>query len=209
VRRSGGDDSPFIAHATSRQLSTKHAQSRAEVMRPHTPTPSKYLGPGLIAKHVGGGEASCPTGDAIRHSSIVRRAHDVVQLVYASRPVGDLDHFDVQQIIATSRRHNWRAGVSGSLLFTGTGFVQVLEGRQDAVRRLFDRISIDKRHTKVRIVLQAPLARRAFPDWTMGCLFDAQLDADVEALLETPATSSLMVAKITNRMAADAFLGSG
>ena len=209
MRRSGGDDSPPIVQGTSRQLSTKHAQSRAEVMRPHTPTPSKYLGPGLIAKHVGGGEASCPTGDAIRHSSIVRRAHDVVQLVYASRPVGDLDHFDVQQIIATSRRHNWRAGVSGSLLFTGTGFVQVLEGRQDAVRRLFDRISIDKRHTKVRIVLQAPLARRAFPDWTMGCLFDAQLDADVEALLETPATSSLMVAKITNRMAADAFLGSG
>ena len=176
-------------------------------MKPHTFRASEYPGATLIAKRVDSGDAFCPAEEMVPHRSIARRAHDIVQLVYASRPVGALDHLDVQQIIATSRRHNWRAGVSGSLLFTGTGFVQILEGRQDAVQKLFDRISIDKRHTKVRVVQQAPLARRAFPNWTMGCLVDAQLDADIEALLDAPAISSLTVAKITNRLIADAFLG--
>ncbi len=135
------------------------------------------------------------------------RKHDIFQVVYASRSVGALDHFDLQQIVAASRRHNWRAGVSGSLLFSGTGIVQVLEGRQAAVQQLFDRIARDKRHAEVRIVLQAPIARRAFPDWTMGCVFDAQLEADIEGLLESPTISSLLVDKIASRLAADAFLG--
>jgi hypothetical protein len=41
----------------------------------------------------------------------------------------------------------------------------------------------------------------------MGCLFDIQLDADIDTLLGAPAEPSLLVTKITNRMAADAFLG--
>jgi len=168
---------------------------------------SEYPGTGLTAKRVGSGEAFCPAGEVVSHRSVIRRATDIVQLVYASRTVGALDHLDVQQVIATSRRHNWRGGVTGSLLFTGTGFVQVLEGRRDTVQKLFDRIACDKRHTKVRIVLQAPLAKRVFPDWTMGCLFDIQLDADIDTLLGAPAEPSLLVTKITNRMAADAFLG--
>ena len=143
----------------------------------------------------------------IHQASTARRANDLVQLVYASRTGGAFDHFAAQQIIATSRRRNWRAGVSGSLLFTGTGFVQVLEGRRDAVQELFGRIAIDKRHNNVRMVLQAPLAKRAFPDWTMRCVFDARLDGDIDTLLDTPANSSLIVARITNRMAAEAFLG--
>jgi len=144
----------------------------------------------------------------MRHrTTAAHRVHDIVQLVYVSRAVRELERFDLQQIIATSRLRNWRAGISGSLLSTGTQFAQVLEGRADAVQVLMGRIVRDERHTSVRVAFQAPILKRAFPDWTMSCIFDPQLGCDIDDMLGAPDISRAIIAKLVDRMAADAFLG--
>ena len=132
---------------------------------------------------------------------------DIVQLVYVSRTARGLDEADVQQMLITSRRNNWRVGVSGCLLFTGTGFAQAIEGRPDAVKHLFERIAVDTRHTDIRVALHAPISRRAFPNWSMGSVFDLQLGTDLEALLDMPVVPPTMIGRLTDRMAADSFLG--
>ena len=148
-----------------------------------------------------------PVGETVSRNAAAKRVNDLVQLVYVSRSVGRLDGFSIQQIIATSRRHNWRAGVTGCLLFTGTGFVQALEGRADVVRNLFDLIAEDKRHVEIRSVLHVPISNRAFPDWAMGSIFDPELAADIDNILSTIDVSPINVAKIVNRMVAESFLG--
>jgi len=148
-----------------------------------------------------------PVGETVSHTAAAKRVTDLVQLVYVSRSVRELDGFSIQQIIATSRRHNWRAGVTGCLLFTGTGFVQALEGRADAVRSLFDLIAEDKRHVEIRSVLHVPISNRAFPDWAMGSIFDPQLAADIDDILNTLNDCPIKVAKIMNRMVTESFLG--
>ena len=47
---------------------------------------------------------------------------------------------------------------------------------------------------------------RVFPDWTTGCLVDLQVNSDIVAMLETPSATPTIVAKLTNRMVADAVL---
>jgi len=112
-----------------------------------------------------------------------------------------------QRIVALSRHHNWRAGVTGCLLFTGTGIAQALEGRAEPVRRLYDCIVRDPRHTHIRIAFESGVAARSFPDWAMGFVPDAALATEIVALLDAGAPSPAGVARLMGRMTADAFLG--
>jgi hypothetical protein len=68
--------------------------------------------------------------------------------------------------------------VTGALLFTGSGFAQVLEGPREVVERTFERIIADPRHADVTVLSFTPTERRCFPDWPMG--FTAQIAADAD-----------------------------
>ena len=47
-------------------------------------------------------------------------------------------------------------------------FLQVLEGPESAVRRLYATIRADPRHTNVETLLTTSAAERTFPNWEMG-----------------------------------------
>jgi hypothetical protein len=86
---------------------------------------------------------------------------------------------EVRAILTTARRLNAADNVTGALLFTTSGFAQVLEGPRDVVERTFERIGFDPRHTDVTILSFTPTERRSFPDWSMGfCSQAAQGAAD-------------------------------
>ena len=94
------------------------------------------------------------------------------RLVYYSRnalPGPEADQAaEVRQILASSRRNNPRAGVTGALMFNGGCFAQVLEGPREAVERTFERIQRDARHADVVALQLAPVGRRGFPAWSMA-----------------------------------------
>lgn len=84
----------------------------------------------------------------------------------------------INAIVASARSANKANNITGALLFTGSGFAQVLEGPREVVERTFDRICADPRHADVTVLSFTPTERRCFPDWPMG--FTAQIGADAD-----------------------------
>ncbi len=77
---------------------------------------------------------------------------------------------ELEEIVATARRNNQTDGVTGALLFTGSGFAHVLEGARDALDRIFERIADDPRHTGVTVLSFTPTERRRFPEHAMALI---------------------------------------
>ena len=92
----------------------------------------------------------------------------LVRLLYASRPVAPLTTEVVDAILAQSRAHNPKLGITGILCYSHDLFLQVLEGSRDAVCELYNTIVRDERHDHVRILSYEEIAERRFGNWTMG-----------------------------------------
>jgi hypothetical protein len=75
---------------------------------------------------------------------------------------------EIRAIVAIAVQRNTADSVTGALLFTASGFAQVLEGPRDVVERTFERISLDPRHSDVAALGFTPTDRRRFRDWPMG-----------------------------------------
>ena len=91
----------------------------------------------------------------------------VRQLLYASNTSRDTPDSVLDDILAASRRNNAGAGVTGMLLYVEGGFMQVLEGGEEAVGAIYHRICRDKRHWNTLVLLDRS-APRAFSEWSMG-----------------------------------------
>ena len=92
----------------------------------------------------------------------------LVRLLYASRPAAPLTTAVVDVILAQSRAHNARLGITGILCYSGDIFMQVLEGGRDAVNHLYRRICSDSRHRDVIVLHHEEITERRFSNWTMG-----------------------------------------
>ena len=92
----------------------------------------------------------------------------LVRLLYASRATAPLTTPVVDSILAQSRAHNPRHGITGMLCYSEDLFLQVLEGGRDEVCDLYNAIARDDRHANVRILCYEEIAERRFGNWTMG-----------------------------------------
>jgi len=64
--------------------------------------------------------------------------------------------------------NNKAINVTGMLLFDSGSFLQILEGEEEQLKKLFKTISNDRRHKNiVKIVFEA-IAERKFQEWSMG-----------------------------------------
>lgn len=97
------------------------------------------------------------------------------QLVYVSKPTTEMPLSEVRALLVKARINNHFKDISGILLFDGETFLQVLEGPQDAVLPLFDKIAQDPRHTQVEALFQRGIVERDFDGWSMGL---AHIDGD-------------------------------
>jgi hypothetical protein len=77
---------------------------------------------------------------------------------------------EVQAIISSSQVNNPLDGITGVLVFNGTAFMQILEGSEAAVDELVCRLARDPRHSNMSARDERLIARRTFPDWSMGYL---------------------------------------
>ncbi len=92
----------------------------------------------------------------------------LVRLLYASRVVEGADQTLLDSIMAESRAHNPRAGITGILCYSGNIFLQVLEGSRREVSHLYNRIASDERHSDVEILHFEEVTERIYSNWTMG-----------------------------------------
>ena len=102
-----------------------------------------------------------------------------------------------QDILATSRRKNAAAGLTGFLHRESDVYYQWLEGPEPEVLKAFDRIRSDDRHGDVEVLDRQQTETRSFPTWSMGygnskttSLFDWAADHD--APLHPPRVSDIL-----------------
>ena len=91
-------------------------------------------------------------------------------LFYCSLASKNILSGDILNILKCSRQNNIKVGVTGILLYweKTNQFLQVLEGEENIVFNLYDKISKDNRHSLSKIIYQEDIQERGFKDWSMA-----------------------------------------
>ncbi len=97
-------------------------------------------------------------------------AETVFRLVYRShsRIPEETENEELGRILTVSRANNAGCGVTGALMYYDRWFAQALEGSQQAVQALFNRIMLDARHDSVEVREQGAVPARVFGRWAMA-----------------------------------------
>lgn len=90
------------------------------------------------------------------------------ELAYASAARTLFTPPELSELLRVARRNNERAGVTGILLYHEGSFLQLLEGEQEQVEQIYERVRLDPRHWRVSVVRQGPVPERRFSSWSMG-----------------------------------------
>jgi hypothetical protein len=88
-------------------------------------------------------------------------------LTYTSRARLDLADEELNDIHQTARHLNALDGITGLLLFDGSRFLQIIEGAEDAIDNLVERLRLDLRHSAFEIRDERLVEQRSFADWSM------------------------------------------
>lgn len=88
-------------------------------------------------------------------------------VAYTSRARLDLGEDDLRQIHEKARHLNALDGISGLLVFDGARFLQIIEGSEEAIDNLVERLRHDPRHSAFEIRDERLVNSRSFPDWSM------------------------------------------
>lgn len=107
---------------------------------------------------------------------------DLYEVLYVSTLAPQQSPGVVAEIAAHARVANAQRDITGLLIFDGMRFCQQLEGYQNDVLALIERIRNDPRHIHVEILHHGPAARRRFQQFSLA--FSAVEDEDTLAQLE-------------------------
>lgn len=89
-------------------------------------------------------------------------------LAYVSRQSHILSEEDISALLQKCRSNNSQKDITGMLIYFDGTFVQFLEGPEYNINELFAKISKDKRHQDVILLLDGKSEKREFSDWTMA-----------------------------------------
>lgn len=92
----------------------------------------------------------------------------MLSLIYVSTSVKLLNDEELLDILKASRENNSSKDVTGLLLYKGGNFMQVLEGPDEAVEALYEKIKADPRHKDVNVLSREQISARQFPAWEMA-----------------------------------------
>lgn len=92
----------------------------------------------------------------------------LVQMVYSSVAAVNFATDDLIQLLAESRLNNSCRNITGMLLYDQGCFFQVLEGNKIDVEHVLEKIKMDSRHRNIVTIINVPISKRSFEDWSMG-----------------------------------------
>ena len=104
------------------------------------------------------------------------------RMIYCSQSTIDFSPEELISLLELSRVNNQTSGLTGMLLYSSQSFLQMLEGDPAALEETYGRIVADDRHVNLRLLMNADVPARLFPDWTMGFehIDDEELAEDLE-----------------------------
>ncbi len=92
----------------------------------------------------------------------------IFYLAYHSFATDSFTKSDFSDILSTSRFHNKLKDITGILLYHEGNILQLLEGDEDSVIKLFNKIKLDSRHNNITKIISGISTAHNFPDWPMS-----------------------------------------
>jgi hypothetical protein len=108
-----------------------------------------------------------------------RETYPIFRLTYLSKPVKPFTDEDFDDIETKSVDANNARDVTGLLMVHGDRILQMLEGREAAVRELYAKIEADPRHTILKMVSTVEDEERLLLTWSMVVRRMSGLSSDV------------------------------
>ncbi len=91
-------------------------------------------------------------------------------IMYKSIPSKDIGKSKFQELLQNSQERNRLHSVTGYIFLSKTKIVQLIEGDDVVINKLYDRIKLDNRHTEVSVILDKQIERRTMMNWNMAIL---------------------------------------
>lgn len=110
-------------------------------------------------------------------------SESLLRLVYVSTATAAADKGVLQSILDSSIARNKSSGVTGVLCSGGGHYMQVLEGPERNVLRLYSRIDADPRHRDSTLLSISLVSQRMFEAWSMGHLEGQPVWSDAHTVL--------------------------
>ena len=89
-------------------------------------------------------------------------------LIYLSCTTNYIGTSDLNNIIQSANHYNPKFNITGILLYHNEYFLQMLEGQESDLNRLFAKIEKDSRHRCLYEPLKGVMSERLFSQWSMG-----------------------------------------
>jgi hypothetical protein len=99
---------------------------------------------------------------------VMKRTNDLYQLLYISAIAPDLPISCVADIARKARIGNNERGITGLLIFDGQRFCEYVEGSEDHLMALKERVRNDHRHIDMKMLHHGPLRKRRFTGFSLG-----------------------------------------
>jgi hypothetical protein len=99
---------------------------------------------------------------------MLNQTTQLYEVLYVSTLAPDAPISVVAAIARKARSANQERDITGLLIFDGMRFCQQLEGSQQAILALLERIRQDARHVNVEILHHGALAERRFKYFSLG-----------------------------------------
>lgn len=96
----------------------------------------------------------------------------VFYLIYTSKITlqASLHTMTLIDIYRQAVARNTETHVSSVLFFKQGNFLHYMEGSENAITQLFDKINADKRHKNIHVIAQGQAPNRLFGHWKMHCI---------------------------------------
>ena len=88
------------------------------------------------------------------------------QVIYVSEKT-DTSSDSLTDIYDISQKNNSESGISGCLLIGSNSYLQLLEGPDSEVDKLYSKIKMDSRHKKVKKLFEEHIEEKSFSSWSM------------------------------------------
>ena len=90
---------------------------------------------------------------------------------------------DLIRIVRSSMKNNKELEVTGMLVKNGNFFIQLLEGKERAVMKIYNEIAHDRRHSNIKSLMTFQNTTRIFPEWYMGLVDNKVHDVPIRELV--------------------------
>ena len=90
------------------------------------------------------------------------------QLLYLSTAKDLMSDDELESLSTQSKINNHQNKVTGMLVYYEGSFIQILEGDEEQVKSLFQKISHDPRHKSIYLIDHREIENRSFQTWDMA-----------------------------------------